>query len=571
MGSTWLRRALRSKVGVRMAILFFLCASVPLAGLAALTVNRTTADLEARARERLQYEARTVGQEALGRLQLLGRGLELLGAGVLSEVGDGEALVGQLFIPRPPALAVLPSDGMPIPLVGQLSVPALSGEQEQHLNDWGTLITRDARNPQRVLLVARIFSAEKRGLAAAVVDERWLFGLDSDDALPPDSAACVAVTAGAAPFCSSAADSVVAADALARANSANLDVESGGESYLARTWSLPLKAQYFAPAWTVVLMRKQSVVRAPIAGFIYDFWMVTILAVLAAAWLSLTQVRRQLRPLEVLTAATSRLAHRNFDESIDIRSGDEFEVLGDSFNSLATQLQQQFSELEAFNLGTLSALGRAIDAKSPWTAGHSERVTAIAVAIAQQMRLPANEIEELRRGGLVHDVGKIATPPAILDKPGKLDPEEERIMRLHTTKGVHILEPIPAFASLLPIVGQHHERWDGRGYPHGLAAYGISRTARVLAVADVCDAMHSDRPYRSGLPLHRVIDTIASGAGGQFDPWVVDGFLAIAPRLEAIAAWPAVGAAPSTTAATRPAELVIASGAGSLRGLDDRD
>jgi putative nucleotidyltransferase with HDIG domain len=555
-----------------MATLFFLCASVPLAGLAALTVSRTTADLEDRARERLRYDARTVGQEALGRLELLSRSLELLGTGVLGHVGDVEALVGQLFVPRPPALAVLPGDNTPIPLVGQLSVPALSREQEQHLNNWGTLIVNDTRNPRLMLLVVRIFSAERRGLAAAVIDERWLFGLDSDDGLPPDAAACVIFTAVATPLCSSGVDPAVATEALARENGANLDVESRGESYLVRTWSLPLKAQYFADSWTIVLMRPQSVVRAPISRFIYDFWLVTILTVLAAAWLSLTQVRRQLRPLEVLTAATSRLAHRNFDESIDIRSGDEFQVLGDSFNSLSTQLQRQFSELEAFNLGTLAAFGRAIDAKSPWTAGHSGRVTAIAVAIAEQMQLPANEIEELRRGGLVHDVGKIATPPTILDKPGRLNPEEERVMRLHTIKGVHILEPIPAFKPLLPIVSQHHERWDGSGYPYGLAAYGIARTARVLAVADVCDAMRSDRPYRAGMPLSRVIEIIISGSGRQFDPWVIDAFVAIAPRLEDIAGWPAAAASgPSTRAVPLPAELALVSGPRGLRVLDDRD
>jgi putative nucleotidyltransferase with HDIG domain len=238
-------------------------------------------------------------------------------------------------------------------------------------------------------------------------------------------------------------------------------------------------------------------------------------------------VRRQLRPLDALMAATTRLQRRDFSEPITLKSADEFEVLGQAFNTLSAELARQFADLETFSLGTLDTLARAIDAKSHWTAGHSDRVTAMAVAIAEAMGLPEDEVADLRRGGPVHDIGKLATPPEILDKPGALTPEEFAIMKQHTTKGVEILRPIAAFERLLPIVGQHHERWDGRGYPDGLAGMAIARTARVLAVADVYDALRSDRPYRPGRDELEVLQIITDGAGSHFDPAAVDAFLTV--------------------------------------------
>jgi putative nucleotidyltransferase with HDIG domain len=260
-------------------------------------------------------------------------------------------------------------------------------------------------------------------------------------------------------------------------------------------------------------------------AFLLDFWKVLALSLLVVSLLVVSQVRRQMHPLVALTAATRRLAARDFSTPVAVSSGDEFEELGASFNQLSAELGRQFAELEAFSQGTLEALARTIDAKSHWTAGHSERVTTMAVALALEMQLPEAEVTLLRRGGLVHDIGKLATPQEILDKAEMLTQEEEIIMRNHTLDGVHILEPIPAFRALLPIVEQHHERWDGRGYPHGLAGVNIARTARVLAVADVFDAMRSDRPYRTGMPRANVVTMIRAGAGTHFDPDVVVAFV----------------------------------------------
>ena len=182
------------------------------------------------------------------------------------------------------------------------------------------------------------------------------------------------------------------------------------------------------------------------------------------------------------------------------------------------------NDLAELNLGTLTALARAVDANSPWTAGHSERVTAIALKVASVLDLPKKEIELLNRAGLLHDLGKIGVPGSILDKPGKLTEDEWMIIREHPVKETLILEPIAAFREVVPLVAQHHERFDGSGYPLGLAGPDISLGARILAVADVYDALISDRPYRAGWDLQDVHAFIESEANVGFDPKVVRAF-----------------------------------------------
>ena len=184
-------------------------------------------------------------------------------------------------------------------------------------------------------------------------------------------------------------------------------------------------------------------------------------------------------------------------------------------------------ELARLNWGTLTALARAIDAKSAWTAGHSERVTDLALRIGWVLGLSQKELDMLHRGGLLHDIGKIGIPPEILDKAARLGPEEAKVMRRHVRIGARILEPIAAYAGIVPIVLQHHEWFDGTGYPDGLAGEAISVAARIFAVADSYDALISDRPYRRGLDRTRAIEIIKEGSGRQFDPRVVRAFLTL--------------------------------------------
>lgn len=178
-------------------------------------------------------------------------------------------------------------------------------------------------------------------------------------------------------------------------------------------------------------------------------------------------------------------------------------------------------QLEALSTGTLLAFARAIDANSRWTAGHSERVTAMAVRLGEVLELPDADLERLHRGGLMHDIGKIGIPASILDKAEQLTPAEFDVIKRHPEIGEQILKVVPAFHDILTIVRHHHERFDGRGYPDGLAGDNIPFLARIAAVADVYDAMASDRPYRRGLTPLESLAIIVKDSGSHFDPVVV--------------------------------------------------
>ncbi len=207
-------------------------------------------------------------------------------------------------------------------------------------------------------------------------------------------------------------------------------------------------------------------------------------------------------------------------------------------------------ELDRLNWGALTALARAVDAKSPWTAGHAERVTNLAIEIGTAVGLTSNELDALRRAGLLHDIGKIGISAAILDKPDKLTDEEYENIKRHPSMGARILEPISAYADIVPMVLQHHEQFGGRGYPHGLAGEDICLGAKIIAVADVFDALASDRPYRHGWDKKQAIEFIKKGAGSQFDPEIVKAFLEIKGQEEKPSEAPAMLVRPSDAPAT---------------------
>ena len=183
-------------------------------------------------------------------------------------------------------------------------------------------------------------------------------------------------------------------------------------------------------------------------------------------------------------------------------------------------------EIDRANWEMVEALSRAIDAKSPWTAGHSTRVTMVGLAIGRRLGLDDRQLESIHRSGLLHDIGKLGVPVEILDKPGLLTAEEMDIMKQHPAIGARIVAPISAYADVIAAVRHHHEHYDGSGYPDGLAGEAIPLIARIFAVADVFDALASPRPYREAWGPERVLDYIVRGAGTQFDPQVVEAFLA---------------------------------------------
>jgi len=189
------------------------------------------------------------------------------------------------------------------------------------------------------------------------------------------------------------------------------------------------------------------------------------------------------------------------------------------------QLQAAMANLERSYDITLETLGDALDLKDRETEGHSKRVTAFTIAIARAMGLPREQINTIARGAFLHDIGKIAIPDKILNKPGKLEPDEMTIMKEHAYHGYQIVKKIPFLAEAAEIVYSHQERFDGSGYPRNLKGAEIPLGARIFSVADTLDAITSDRIYRRKQTLEAAREEIHRWAGRQFDPEVVKTFL----------------------------------------------
>lgn len=176
----------------------------------------------------------------------------------------------------------------------------------------------------------------------------------------------------------------------------------------------------------------------------------------------------------------------------------------------------------------LKALVRAVEVKDRYTHGHSERTAAVAVHLGLRLALDVDTLRALARGAFLHDVGKITIPDEILNKPGALTPEERAVIETHPTTGRELVAPVASLHEAVPAVLHHHERWNGTGYPYGLAGLDIPLIARVTAVADVWDALTSDRSYRPGLAPELALAHIEAGRGSHFDPDVVDAMVVLA-------------------------------------------
>jgi putative nucleotidyltransferase with HDIG domain len=193
---------------------------------------------------------------------------------------------------------------------------------------------------------------------------------------------------------------------------------------------------------------------------------------------------------------------------------------------LATALANArlYAELERTFVESVTALAEAVERRDPYTGGHIQRVVAYSVLLAEEMALPPAELETLRLGATLHDIGKIAVPDHILRKPGPLNAEEAAVMRQHAADGAAIVSRIASLAPVLPIVRSHHERLDGKGYPDGLTGDEIAPLARIVAVADTYDAITTSRPYRAGLDPETAAREIRNDAGTRLCPTVVAAF-----------------------------------------------
>ena len=696
---------LRGTVAKRILGLFLVCALLPIGSLAVLSLWEMTGTLKEQTDRRLHHASKNVNMAILQGLYSLQTELEVLAlspGGLLRQSSEspGETPLstrGQHFLGLTLFLEGSPADtlfGMPCP------PPPPSDGMHKHLADGHALVfvrevpgatprvymavSSDRRMPEKRVLVGEIHPKYLEELIESVMPG------ETDLAVLTSSGA---VLYGQKPLSADVTGRVV--DEMRRTYSGQFEWTGGADAVLVNYRSIFMRGPYRSEDWIVVLRQSKAEAFAAVATFTKMFVLIVVLTLLVILFLSIVQIRRNLDPLRKLREGTRKIGEGNFGDRIEIASGDEFEELALSFNTMAERLGKEFhaltetgrivrsvltgmekgkivktvlsdfrnvvpcetvgislidpdgngtgqayavrlgtgdsddprhssviltpkemqilqetdeslivgpgsdfqgllsflsgngarrfvllpllnkkqlagvlvmgtgeglgqaredllrarqiadqvaialanagllEELAQSNWGAMTALARAVDTKSPWTAGHSERVTELALKIGREMGLTAKELDLLHRGGLLHDIGKIGTPARILDKPDKLTSEEFAIIRDHPEKGARILEPIPAFRDVIPIVSQHHEKFDGKGYPGGLSGEQISLGARILAVADVYDALAADRPYRPAFPpdiVHAIIDKTT---GSHFDPAVVRAFQKIIPPVEA--------------------------------------
>jgi putative nucleotidyltransferase with HDIG domain len=224
----------------------------------------------------------------------------------------------------------------------------------------------------------------------------------------------------------------------------------------------------------------------------------------------------------MLAAAARAVGAGDLARRSGVDGGDEIGVLGRTFDAMASNLQLRQHQLAEAYLNTVRALAAAVDAKDPYTHGHSQRVASYAVQVARQLGLDEGMMPQIEMGGLLHDVGKIGVPDHVLLKPGKLDDAEFGMIKRHTVIGHDILRPIGFDPVVTAIVRSHHERLNGRGYPDGLSGEAIPLVARIVCVCDAYDTMTSDRAYQRSRGHDGAVAELRKWAGEQFDPACVE-------------------------------------------------
>jgi len=692
---------LRSKVAIRIFVLFVCCALLPISVLAVLSFSHVTKQLNEQTQKRLQQASKDVGRAIAERLYFLEGEMKMVASKFSAESNPTFRTpaegISEHLKKRFKCLVITTDASKPMHLFGQIqNLPELTPEQKEHIRSGGSLLFSEYHpNLSSHIFMSTTIDPQnpRRGNLVGEINTTYLWDIEEQSTFPSMTELCVLDQSNNVLFSSlrgpvSLPKQVL--ESMTHSASGQFDWVNEKQEYLASYRSILLRHAFFTPKWTVVLSESKSDVLAPMANFKKIFPLVILVSLWVVLLLSVIQIRRSMIPLEKLREGTRRIAARDFDSRVMIKSGDEFEELGASFNTMASQLGKQFNtlttlgeidrailstldtekivdvvlnrmrdvfpcdsvsvtlldsnakktkmmariyfekekpnyetlaemidltakeqqelsdnpesifvevkeappnylaplarqgiksflvlpiilkkglsgimtfgylkppvhnqedlsrarqiadqmavalsnahlmkELDQLNWGALTALARAIDAKSPWTAGHSERVTSLALKMGRVLGLSQEEIDTLHRGGLLHDLGKIGVPAEILDKPGKLTEEELPIMRRHAQLGAHILESISAYAGVIPMVLQHHERFEGNGYPNGIAGNIICLGARIFALADAFDAMTSDRPYRKTLGREHAIEIIKQESGKQFDPVMVKAFLEV--------------------------------------------
>ena len=281
-------------------------------------------------------------------------------------------------------------------------------------------------------------------------------------------------------------------------------------------WGVIVQRKTSDAYYTVFEMRRQT------------FWWGLLLVVLSVV-IGFLATKAITYPIDLLTQTARSIAQRDFTQRAEIRSRTEIGELAATFNIMAEDIQGYIGNLKMASeqnhklfIDAIEMIAAAVDAKDPYTKGHSGRVAHLSVILAEEMGLPEEEVDKIRISATLHDVGKIGIEDRVLKKPGVLTNEEFEIMKRHTVMGYEIVRQVKQLNEMLPGIRWHHEALNGRGYPDGIKGDEMPLMVRIIAVADTFDAITTDRPYQTGSESIKALEILRKHAGTKYDPIVVD-------------------------------------------------
>ena len=440
------------------------------------------------------------------------QGREVLGIqGSRNSSGPVAVLNPSEFATEPAVVKVLA--GEPDPVAGDRRV-FLSSPHAQPVLYWTGAVRTSGQRIVGAVLVGQSLAEIAKGIDGS--------------AFYDGSGTLLASALASPPVATAAVRSVVTAQTIARPT---IDESHPGHAYWALFSTWTMRGSQFG--YLAVQANADSLL-----SVVNQVRLILTLVFTAAALLTLlvgtATASRLTRPIEGLVRSMRVVSAGNLQHRASVTSKDEIGYLAQAFNEMTASLEEKTAALEETAFASMEALARAIDARDPSTFGHSARVAAVSIEIADEMQLPVKERESLRRAALLHDIGKIGVQDSVLRKPGPLNDAEMDEMREHSRIGHDMLQGLRFLRPSLPGILHHHERWDGGGYPSGLSGTGIPLLVRIIAVADVFDALTSDRPYRHGLSFEEAAAAIRRDAGMKFDPDVVSAFMARRPAIEAL-------------------------------------
>ncbi|HEY3203400.1 MAG TPA: HD domain-containing phosphohydrolase, partial [Thermoanaerobaculia bacterium] len=315
------------------------------------------------------------------------------------------------------------------------------------------------------------------------------------------------------------------------------------------------------PPWGVLVERDRDIVYASVDRMVRDTLIWSAVCLTGALTLGLIFARRLSRPIARLAQSTRAVTQGQYGTSVEVMGTAEIADLSENFNRMSESIKDAFErvqkaarENQELFISSIRALAAAIDAKDPYTRGHSERVARYASAIARELGLPAEDVRKARLSAILHDVGKIGIDDRIIRKPTALTDEEFELMKAHPVKGAAIMETIPQLADIIPGMRHHHEKWEGGGYPDGLRGEQIPMQARIVAVADAFDAMTTTRPYQKAMEVAYVLERLREMANKRFDPAVIEALVRSHEKGDLV----------GTVVPSAEAPTVLRAGAGSL-------